>query len=220
MKHYAIVAIACLTACAAALAQQQSRPTSRDDPTRSCFSQAENNSPTLDVLKPKLGNLFGRAVPTIEMRANRDKPTDEEKQALSTWAQIRQQCLEMGRAFRAQYSPPGWAVAFDESQSQFLAAIANLYVGDISYGQFVAERERLAIAGSAKLEQADRSNMAAMAQQQAQQRAMEQQQNQARTNAAIQLLLQPQPRPAQPMFSPSVNCTSRAVGNTVQTNCN
>lgn len=60
------------------------------------------------------------------------------------------------------------------------------------------------------------------AQQQAQERAYQQ----ARKDQANQQFMQglmlldaARPRPAPMMLSPSVNCTSRAVGNTVQTNC-
>lgn len=54
----------------------------------------------------------------------------------------------------------------------------------------------------------------------ARQRALEAELSQARTNAAIQMLLQARPKPMPMMRSPTVNCTSRAVGNTVQTDCN
>jgi hypothetical protein len=218
MKNHFIFVMTFVTACAGALAQQQNRPTSQSDPTNSCLAQSEN-SPALAILKPKVGKLFGRADPTIEMRANRDKPTDEEKQALSAWGKVRQQCLEMGRAYRAQYAPPGWVAAVEDGQSQLWQAIASLYVGDITFGQFVAERDRIGIAAVAGMEQADRADMATRAQQ-AQQRAKDAQQSEARANAAIQMLLQPPPQAVRPMQTPSVNCTSRAVGNTVQTNCN
>ncbi len=216
MKLLLILIGAFLIGCASGTGQAQGRPTAAGDPSYACYD-ARENTPSLSILKPKVGRLFSGADPTIEMRANQTKPTLEEKQALSEWGQARQQCAEMGRSYRASYAPPGWAAAFDESQSLILQAIANLYGGSITYGQFIAERERIGNAAGSKMQEADQLDITS--------RRQQVQQAQDRANAALRTLSQalPPPQPPAPVYqlprNQGFDCTTTKDGERVNTSC-
>lgn len=216
MKPLLILVSAILAGCTTGAGQAQGRPTAAADPSYACYD-AREDTPSLSILKPKVGKLFSGADPTIEMRANQSKATLEEKQALSEWGQARQQCAEMGRSFRATYAPPGWAAAFDESQSLILQAIAGLYGGKISYGEFVAERERIGNAAVSKMQEANQRDIES--------RRQQVQQAQDRTNAALRTLSQalPPPQPPAPVYqlprNQGFDCTTTKDGERVNTSC-
>lgn len=185
--------------------QQQPRPTSADDPSRACFLELMRD-PRLQVLLPKVGTIDSPDGATIEMMASTARPTEEEKAALSVWGAGRKSCADMGRSFRAQYAPPGWAENYDRSQSASIQNIAALYGGSIGYGQFIIERQRIATAGRARSAEINRLDNQA--------RQQEAQQDAARADAALQMMLMQQQR-NQPVtttcnrFMNQVNCTTR-----------
>lgn len=208
MKTISILAVCLLAGCVATMPQQSARPTSRDDPSNSCFVGLESDA-RLQILISKIGAIGKPDRASIEMMASKDFPTEAEKVALSTWGLERRRCSDLGSNFRATYAPPGWTEIHNWQQSSVLQAIAGLYGGSLTYGQFIAERERIAQESIKQFKESNSRNMAA--------RAQQAQQNQERTAAAIQMLMLAQPRPA-PM-TPSIECTSRVFGNIVRTNC-
>lgn len=194
-----------LAGCVATMPQQAARPTAADDPSNKCF-QALGSDQRFAPLTPHLGDISKVDQASIEMLASTAKPTEQEKKALSVWGVARQTCADMGRSFRAEYAPPGWATAFDAQQNALIRTIASLYAGNITYGQFIAERQRLASSTRARLDEVNGQDRAARTQQ-AQQEA-------ARADAALQMMLQQQ-RANQPVtttcnrFMNTVNCTTR-----------
>ena len=185
--------------------QQPRRLTSADDPSNSCF-RGMDIDPRFKPLVAKLGTISRADQASIEMMASTDKPTPEEKTALSIWGASRQECTAMGRSFRSVNAPNGWASAYESQQSAVLQAIARLYSGDITYGQFIIERQRIATIAAGQF--ADISGRDSQA------RAQHAQQEAARADAALQMMLiqQQQNRPITTncnRFGNNVNCTTR-----------
>lgn len=211
MKIIAIFA-ACLvlTGCVAtAPTQQAKRPTSADDPSTKCFIDLENDQ-RFSLLKPYLGSISRTDRATIEQMTNTAKPTEEERKILSVWSFARQTCASLGTAFRAAYAPPGWVAITEAGQSQIMLALAKLYSGEYSYGQFVTERKQVGITTTAKLSDISTADSAARTQQ-ARQEA-------AQADQALQMFLlqQQQIRQANRPITTScnrvfdtVNCTTR-----------
>lgn len=212
MRLAVLAATALLSACNATMPQQQARPTAADDPSGMCFRAIPDN-PGVAVLKGKIP-LDDPRKATIEMLSSTDRPTDEERRALSLWAERRAACTDSGRSFRAKYAPPGWSMAMEEGQMAATQAIASLYSGATTFGQFNAERSRIALQTQAKLEAASRNAQQAAAQDR---RAAEQAAavHQMQTLQILQAM-QPPPLPVAPM----VNCTSIRTGIATNTSCN
>jgi hypothetical protein len=148
------------------------------------------------------------------MLTDRSMASEDEKAAISLWAKERVECADVGRQFRATYAPPRYATAYDDGQMRITQAIASLYAGQFTYGQFNAERQRLAAQFQSSLVEAQLS-----AQRENQDREA------ARRNAAlqqlqtIQLLQAMQPKPTSLPVTPAVNCTSTRAGNVIDTTC-
>lgn len=198
-----------LVACQATAPQ---RKTAADDPSNPCFQSIEHN-PSVQILKPRIGSLVNADAATLEMRASNAVPTEEEKAALRSWAELRKTCLDVGREFRAQYAPSWYTALIDESQAKFIVNMSKLYAGQSTYGQFV--NERTALVAETRARQASANENAKRADQQA--AAARQAQSAAEMNNALMLMQMSQPRPAPLM--PPVSCSSRNVGGTVYTDC-
>lgn len=214
MKALAVLAVALLSGCVATMPQQAARPTSASDPSNNCLTSMQSDE-RIQILAQKI-NLSGPNS-SIEMMASKDVPTEEEKKALSTWALARQACVDLGRDYRARYGAPGWANVIEWQQSAVLEAIAGLYGGSLTYGQFNVERTRVATAVNAKARDvADRNSSlrAQQAQQDAAASARELREYQERNDATMQMLIQ-QTQTNKPIrtdcnrFGTSVNCTTR-----------
>jgi hypothetical protein len=198
-----------LSACQATAPQQK---TAADDPSNPCFQSIEHN-PSVQILKPRIGSLTNPDAASLDIRASALKPTEEEKSALRSWAELRQTCLDVGRQFRAQYAPAWYTSIIDESQSRFIINLSKLYAGQSTYGQFV--NERTALAAETRARQSAANEGAKRSEQQA--AAARQAQSSAELSNALMLMQLSQPRPA-PMM-PSMSCSSRNVGGTVYTDC-
>jgi hypothetical protein len=197
----ALLVLAITTAVAGCNATMAKRPNANDDPSGPCFGGLASRT-ELQPIAHKVP-IAGPHLATIEQLADQTAPTPEERTTLSLWAKARAECAERGRAFRAQYAPPGWSTAYEEGQLSVARAIAQLYSG-ASYAWFNQERQKISAATGSGLNRAADADDATR-----RQRAIDQQ-------AATLLFLrsiQPPPLP------PAVNCTSHQVGNTVQTTC-
>jgi hypothetical protein len=212
-----LIAALALAGCNATMPQQQSRPTAADDPSGMCFKTVPDN-PRIAVLKSKIPLDNPRSA-TVEMLSSTDRPTDEERKALSIWAEHRAACTESGRSFRARYAPPGWALAVEEGQAALTQMIANLYSGAMTYGQFNGERSRLAIQTQAKLEATSRNAQHAEAQDR---RAAEQAAaiQQMQTIQILQAMQPPVVAPMAPLITPTTTCITRPSVGSVYTTCN
>lgn len=215
LKHkqfWGCAALALLAGCA----HQSTRLGPEHDPSNACFAKLVED-PVIQPLIPRIGP-FGALSPTIEMRASKDYPTDEEQRMISYWGQKRQACHDAGVAFRSQNAPPFYRSALDWQTASLLGIMAKLYARDINYGQFIAERERIAAetrsmiaAGSAQAQQAESQLRQAQA---------------AEANAAWAAVQATRPTPI--VFQPiqvappprAINCTTApGIGNTVNTIC-
>ncbi|MDX4957261.1 hypothetical protein [Delftia acidovorans] len=204
------------TAAVAMLAGCQTFPQANmaEDPSRSCM-QSIPDKPEMQVLKPRIGSFMDPNAVPLELRTSQDRPTPEERQAISKWAQLRQQCMQAGEAFRATGANPTLTYLLNEQNSEFVSLLAKLYSGEFNYGQFAEARIALARASKAKAMEADRQlKNDAVARQQAEAA----QQMQLNNSLLLLQAAQPKPQPIAPL-RPQVNCTSRNVMGTVQTNC-
>lgn len=202
----AILASAALAGCIQTTPQQQARRlTSADDPTMGCLLRMDSDQ-QFQALIVRLGSVSYANRATIQMMASKERPTEDEKSALSNWGLARQACVDQGRSFRAANAPPAWTAAFTSSQNQLLQAIAALYSGELTYGQFISERQRISDTAARQLQEASDADVA----RNNQQRQMEQ----ARSDAALQMFLQNQQanKPVNTTcnrFMNTVNCTTR-----------
>ncbi|RYH67818.1 MAG: hypothetical protein EON54_03765 [Alcaligenaceae bacterium] len=190
------------------------RLTAADDPTNACYATLYAG-PKLDVLKPRLADPSKPNSPSVDQISSKDRPTAEEKQAIKSWAEARRSCNQEGAEFRAKHAPVYYRLATEEQNDAFVVLLANLYSDQITYGQFIQQRSGLSAETRRKLEAGVRNGQADLAQREQVNAA-----RQAQVNNALLLLqaAQPQPAPIAP-FRPQINCTSRNMAGTVQTNC-
>lgn len=219
MKYALIAAVVVLAGCQTTGPlnfSQAPRPGPQDDPSMKCIATMVTD-PAFKPLESRLGP-FGSSppAPTLEMRANKDLATDEERQAISHWGNRRQACHNEGIAFRNQYAPPYVRAAFDWQTSNLLGLMAKLYARDINYGQFIAERDRgaaefrsMIATGNAQAQQANAAAQSA----EAQRRQALAAQN-AQTLQIMQMLNPPRPPAPAP-----VNCTTTRNGQFLNTQC-
>lgn len=215
MRLLPLVAVIALAGCNATMPQQQAaRPTAKDDPSYSCLV-AVPAKPELAVLTSKIP-LSDPGKATLEMLSSKESPTEDERKALSVWAQSRQECIQVGRAFRDRYAPPGWVAAFERGQTALIQSIAALYAGG-TYGQFNTGRQNLATRTAGELDAAARGA------QQAQAARAAQDQNAALQSLQMMQLMQatqPKPLPMPAPIQPILNCISRPSLGSVYTTCN
>lgn len=212
---FATLVVVALAGCNATMPQQAKRPAASDDPSNACFNGLASDS-RLRVLVPRIGAINRADQASIDMMASKESPSEQERLALKIWTVARQTCVEMGADFRKAYAPPQYQGIIEAYNAPLMMAIAKLYAGDINYGQFIAERQRLAAESQARwngARQSERQDSVAAQQAQAAMRA----QSAAELNNAMMLMQAAQPRPASP--SAPTNCTSRMIGNTVNTDC-
>lgn len=93
------------------------------------------NDPALAPLKGKVA--FNVEDQTVEMLANNQKPTPEEKKAILLWDTKRTECIKEREAVIASqpYSPAVRAVELNYQNAR-KNLIASLYARSISYGEF------------------------------------------------------------------------------------
>lgn len=209
LKLLTIGAALVLAGCNATMPERQI--TEADDPARPCFTSLPTNE-RWSMLNAKIP-LDSPRQATLQMLADSSKPSDQEREALSQWANARKLCADMGLAFRHRHAPPGVASVYDRQQTALLQAIAALYAGDLTYGQFNVQRQRIGTQTNAEYD--------SLRSQQVQQAS--QAQSDALQTLQLQQLLQasqPRPRPL-PMPTPpqTVNCNSQQIGNQVHTTC-
>ncbi len=165
----------------------------------------------------------------LEVLANKSKPTQREKAAISHFVSEGERCLDLGTEWRQQNFPPEVISVLGTYRVDLLSAFADLYAGTVTYGEFAKnrakllaslqtsvdsavrdfqakqeERERQRQEAATRQSQSDRQEQErreALAQQQRHATQLaERQHEEARRQAAIQLLLNQ--RPYQPIQTP------------------
>ena len=125
---------------------------------RPCYFEL-NSNPKLTRLLPKVGAIQtekGYRAP-IELLADKTKPNKEDKAAIGFWAKERQDCDQKAQAFlQAKTSPGNYAVR-QSVDSRYYALLARLYAGDLSFGEFVQNRQDLNQSLSAQLREVSES---------------------------------------------------------------
>ncbi len=88
--------------------------------------------PRLDPLKDKIVMPVSVDEPQpIDILANRARPTEKERAAIKVLSQVRKECNDY--AAKQFGAPPSYR---QKSQSEITLALAELYGGEISYGDF------------------------------------------------------------------------------------
>lgn len=118
-------------ACRSALAQ---------DPSVSCIQQLGGDQ-RLQLLYKKAPLDISKGQP-LEVLANQSKPTTKEKAALSILVAELDRCTEVGSDWRKQNHPASINGYVNSYQSFLRSALADLYVGKITFGDFAKTRDR------------------------------------------------------------------------------
>ena len=201
------LSILCLAAVSVACVPVSTRNQSNNAVAEAdAYCAALYSDPSLNSIRYKtpVGIPLTQSV-AVHMMANSERPTDEEKVAVLKWAESRELCASKYMEVAGQF--PAHLQALRSLNSQ---AMAELYAGELTFGEFARQMERNRVAfiqqDAALQRQANRD---ALMEQQAANQMMYQQQ---------QLRLQRQQ--IQNDQNRSVNCTTRYVGNQAYTSCN
>lgn len=183
--------------------QQARRPTANDDPSQSCFLNLTMDK-RFELIQSKIAIRERPENASLEMLSNKAYPTPEERQVLSDWKEARDACSALGASFRAQYAPLDFQANLNTNLIRVNALIAQLYGGEMTYGEFnraraenagrsaqaiaaVAQRERDANAAAAAQEEQNRRAAVGMALQNMQTQQAIQQQNQIQQQQMLQM---------------------------------
>ncbi len=110
---------------------------------QACFAGMADDS-RFAVIKTKIS--FGNASDqTFAMLTDNSKPAPEERQAIRIWGQVREECLALQRtANTALGTTPQIKVLMDTLMTNQQSLIAQLYLGNLTYGDFAAKRQTMA----------------------------------------------------------------------------
>lgn len=139
---FAISALALLGACAAppeqpdTVAQFEAEARALGD-----WFNAQVASPSLDPIRTKIA-LKNVRDQTFEMLANTTVPDGREKVAILEYAKIREEFLRRQDAIEAEYRP-FYRQAFRVAGQATQAALADLYNGASTYGEFAKRRQQI-----------------------------------------------------------------------------
>ena len=203
------------------------------DPSTACLAELKADS-RLSPIEGKVPFDVTKGQ-SLEVLANKAKPNEQEKAALSYMASEGERCLELGTEWRQKNYPSEINALMTTYRVEIVSALADLYAGNITYGELAKFRAKQAAdlknqveVVAARVEQirrmdARRLEEAATQQQderrraEAQREAIARQDEENRRQAALQILLNRrayQPTPLQPYQMPvpqTTNCS--AYGN-------
>ncbi len=192
-----------------------------DTPARECANAAAD-LPNFQPLRARAPIRFGEQ--TFATLTNATRASIDDQGILKLWAELMEYCYNAIADEARQKLPQSTFQILERDHTQFLILLADLYSGNITFGDFAKRRAELNSNTSSQIA-AWKDERQRAHDQQAQQRAQEAAQaNQAARNAAIGILmgraLAPAPAfvPTQPYVIPrptTTNCTQ--MGN--YTNC-
>ena len=104
------------------------------DPSVACLSEVTANS-EFSILRDKIP-LPRSDGPSIEMLANKKKPSKADKVALSKLAVASNDCITHGNEWRQTHWHPQAIAIFDQFVIDQRASMADLYGGSVTYGQY------------------------------------------------------------------------------------
>lgn len=209
---------------------------SAEDPSVACLTQIRDN-PNAQVLWSKYPFDVSKGQ-SLEVLSSTDRPSADERAALSFLATEGQQCLDLGTEWRRANYPTEVNALMETYRVNALSAMADLYAGKVTFGEMAKTRAKLAsdftnqmqaVVSKRKADQTaaeqrrqDVAEQRAYAESQARQQqdaVAQQQAESARRQAVFQLLTRPNPislpQVPQPVTTNcwaagnSVNCTTR-----------
>ncbi len=185
-----------------------------------CIGKLQSD-PELSGISKKL-SLSNASTATLAMLADDAKPTEAEKALISLWSSKRDTCFQ-AKVFMSTFYPSNeqWTV-FLQSYNASNQLIVNLYKSAISYGEFTKQRQELNLDNQKRAQQI---NAKQTAQQQnnaenERQHQLEQQRVNIEQQKANAIQTQANKIQIPTIVNQTTNCTSRVVGNSVQTTCN
>ena len=190
-----------------------------------CISKLEND-PELAIISKKVALSKGDS-PPIMMLADESKATEQEKAAIISWGDKRDKCNNLIKIATSFYPLDKRNYIFSEFADSANQLLLSLYKGKLTYGEFNIQRKTLAADAARRFAEAtnnliqDQSNAQERSAEIARQNQLEQSRLLVEQQKANAMQTQANKIEYHPISIPqSSNCTSRAVGDTIQTNCN
>jgi hypothetical protein len=169
---------------------------------------------------------------TLSMLVDDSKVNDDEKILISKWTEKRDACEKI-RTDISEFYPNDERVIISKKQvSNINQLIVDLYTNKITFGEFNKFRKEIALNAQSQMQEVESKRNV----QQRNDQDTETRNNLERQRLGVEVLKSyqqnqvrpyqlPMPNPymlpTRPMSSPqTTNCTSRVIGNTVQTQCN
>ena len=190
-----------------------------------CFNKLDNE-PELAMISKKVALIKGDS-PTLMMLADESKATEQEKAAIISWGDKRDKCNNLMKIAISFYPMDRRNSIFTEFADSANQLLLGLYKGKLTYGEFNSQRKTLATDSARRFAETtnniiqDESNAQERAAETAHQNQLEQSRLLVEQQKANAMQTQANKIEYHPISIPqSTNCTSRAVGDTIQTNCN
>jgi hypothetical protein len=160
---------------------------------------------------------------SLAMMANTSRPSEEEKSLILKWSEKRDKCLKIQREGASFYPNDPHAPVWFEAVDKGNLAQLDLYEGRLTWGEYNKIRKQnnvdfqskwSAVNGAIKSD-----NESKLLEQQKMNIELQKIEAQKRAAAAQEANSMLQNNPFKPAPSNNINCTSTAIGNTVNTNC-
>jgi len=200
-----------IATCFCLMAAISTSSLAQQDPTLRCINELAQ-LPELTILQNKAPVLTTSQ--TFDMLTNSDKASGEELPAIKAWAQGRERCQALGDSYRRSI-PTGVTAAIEAAYRDFLNMLADLYTGNLTYGEFARRRAERNTQTASQIQRAAEEYNRGVAQK----NQAAAQEDAARRDAAIQILLN---RPPAPTYQPAVpyqtptprvtNCVPDGIG--------
>lgn len=181
MKHFVVGFVALsIAGCATDQEAENRRGAAAETMRQAAYGYCHSlmRHEALDPIRLKVV-LFGDAQPTFDMLANADHVTAEERPAVREWAALGMRCQEQTRSYFQSYYTSMHVTIYNAATGSANALRAQLYNGQLTYGQYNQERQKVITdtkAAMVKLD-AELARQDAEAQYRAQQIANQQWQN-------------------------------------------
>lgn len=193
-------------------------PAMAADPSQQCFNHLDAYVQLLPLRQLiALGSIENQ---TIDMMTNSRHPSAQEKTLIKAWVRERDQCYVLGENWRLEHLPANMRSVLDHYYAKNKLLIADLYLANITYGEFAIKRAALSTELSDGLNQAWREHEAGNSVDPAQEARRERERADSRAAmlaAATRIFERGQPLPA--ASAVGANCTSEWSGPYLYTIC-
>ncbi|WP_225783365.1 hypothetical protein [Xenophilus sp. Marseille-Q4582] len=124
-------------------------PVAKVDVTENCLTEL-HQAPKYEPLRSKVSLSKFPQRATLAMFADQTKPTEAEKALLSQLDADRNACFEAGREFRNYYVAGNISAEYQREYSEVTRLTAQIYNGELTYGQYNTKRAEIADAADAR----------------------------------------------------------------------